>query len=120
MECSAKNEDGSMSVDGNDLKRVDCFKCLVSRITSADNILHKARMRICCMNENGTTSGILCDKRPIRLKSKIYRKVMRPVAICGTECWATTTATRQRAHHEDTDAKMVNAVRLKHKVEMKS
>ncbi|VDO19717.1 unnamed protein product [Heligmosomoides polygyrus] len=33
-------------------------------------------------------TGVLCDKEtPKRLKSKIYRAVIRPVAMYGAECW---------------------------------
>ncbi|EYC01783.1 hypothetical protein Y032_0104g3600 [Ancylostoma ceylanicum] len=35
---------------------------------------------------------------PIRLKSKVYRTVVRPVAHCGTECWAATKAAKQVLH----------------------
>ncbi|KAK6743521.1 hypothetical protein RB195_010658 [Necator americanus] len=38
-------------------------------------------------------TGVLCDKRvPVRLKSKIYRTVVCPVALYGCECWPTTKA----------------------------
>ncbi|KAK6756184.1 hypothetical protein RB195_014527 [Necator americanus] len=38
-------------------------------------------------------AGVLCDKKvPVRLKSKIYRTVVRLVALYGCECWSTTKA----------------------------
>ena len=42
-------------------------------------------------------AGVLCDKRiPDRLKSKIYRTVVRPVAIYATECWPMTKEAERR------------------------
>nr|CDJ91957.1 endonuclease-reverse transcriptase HmRTE-e01 [Haemonchus contortus] len=42
-------------------------------------------------------TGILCDKNiPERLKSKIYRTVIRPVAIYGAECWPATKEVEAR------------------------
>jgi alpha-D-ribose 1-methylphosphonate 5-triphosphate synthase subunit PhnH len=32
--------------------------------------------------------SVLCDKRiPIWLKSKMYRSIMRPTMLYGSECW---------------------------------
>ncbi|KAK6760934.1 hypothetical protein RB195_022125 [Necator americanus] len=42
---------------------------------------------------------VLCDKKvPVRLKSKIYRTVVRPVALYGCECWPTTKALERVLH----------------------
>ncbi|PIO59958.1 hypothetical protein TELCIR_18562 [Teladorsagia circumcincta] len=42
-------------------------------------------------------TGVLCDKNmPERLKSKIYRTVIRPVAVYGAECWPTTKEVEER------------------------
>ncbi|VDO18658.1 unnamed protein product [Heligmosomoides polygyrus] len=41
--------------------------------------------------------GVLYDKNiPERLKSKIYRAVVRPVAIYGAECWPVTKEIEKR------------------------
>ncbi|KAK6765342.1 hypothetical protein RB195_025316 [Necator americanus] len=42
---------------------------------------------------------VLCDKKvSVRLKSKIYRTVGRPVALYGCECWPTTKALERVLH----------------------
>ncbi|EYC35602.1 hypothetical protein Y032_1016g3399 [Ancylostoma ceylanicum] len=49
-----------------------------------------------------TATGILCDKKmPIRLKSKVYRTVVRPAALYGTECSAATKVTKQVLHTKE-------------------
>jgi hypothetical protein len=35
-------------------------------------------------------SGTTCDRRmPLKLKVKIYKTIIRPVVLYGSECWAT-------------------------------
>ncbi|EYC42305.1 hypothetical protein Y032_0536g3107 [Ancylostoma ceylanicum] len=100
MECGPRIEDGTICVDGNDLKKVECFKYLGSRIASTGYIISDALGRAnAAWMKWRTTTGILCDKKmPIRLKSKVFRTVVRPVALCGTECWATTNSAKQVLH----------------------
>ncbi|KAK6748887.1 hypothetical protein RB195_001482 [Necator americanus] len=44
-------------------------------------------------------TGVLYDKKvPVRLKSKIYRTVERPVALYGCECWPATKALKRVLH----------------------
>ncbi|EYC37522.1 hypothetical protein Y032_0783g2326 [Ancylostoma ceylanicum] len=41
----------------------------------------------------------MCDKKvPLKLKSKIYRTVVRPVALYRAECWPTTLKHEQTLH----------------------
>ncbi|PIO55818.1 hypothetical protein TELCIR_22792, partial [Teladorsagia circumcincta] len=50
-------------------------------------------------------SGVLCDKNiPERLKSKIYRTVIRPLAIYGAECWPVTRSRSPSQYDGDKDA----------------
>jgi len=40
---------------------------------------------------------VLCDKRvPLELKGKVYRMVVRPVVLYGSECWSLKKAQVQR------------------------
>lgn len=42
-------------------------------------------------------TGVLCNKKiPERYKSKIYRAVVRPIAIYGAECWPVTKEIERR------------------------
>ena len=42
-------------------------------------------------------SGVLCDRRmPVKLKGKIYKTVVRPALLYGTETWATTRGQEAR------------------------
>jgi len=43
------------------------------------------------------TSGVLCDKRvPLGLKGKVYRMVVRPAVLHGSECWPLKKAQAHR------------------------
>ena len=43
--------------------------------------------------------GTLCDKKvPVKLKNKLYKIVIRPTLIHGSECWALHKAGQQRMH----------------------
>ncbi|VDP26174.1 unnamed protein product [Heligmosomoides polygyrus] len=42
-------------------------------------------------------TGVLCDRKiPGHLKSKIYRAIVRPVAMYGAECWSATREVETR------------------------
>ncbi|KHJ40485.1 hypothetical protein D918_09447 [Trichuris suis] len=44
-----------------------------------------------------TLTGVLCVKKlPRKLKSKVYRTVIRPAVLYGSECWAITKKDEQR------------------------
>ncbi|KFD60959.1 hypothetical protein M514_26857 [Trichuris suis] len=44
-----------------------------------------------------TLTGVLCDKKlPRKLKSKVYRTVIRPAVLYGSECWAIAKKDEQR------------------------
>ena len=44
-------------------------------------------------------SGVICDKKiPVKLKNKLYKTVIRPTMIYGSEWWALHRAEQQRMH----------------------
>ncbi|KAK6760556.1 hypothetical protein RB195_021861 [Necator americanus] len=100
MECGPKIEDGSIRVDRTELNKVNCFKYLGSKVTSTGDIDQEGRARVnAAWMKWKMATGVLCDKKvPVRLKSKIYRTVVRPVALYGCECWPTTKALERVLH----------------------
>ncbi|KAK6762963.1 hypothetical protein RB195_023610 [Necator americanus] len=100
MECGPRIGDGSIRVDGTELNKVNCFKHLESKVTSTGDIDQEGRA---CVNAAWMkwkmATGVLCDRKvPVRLKSEIYRTVVRPVALYGCECWPTTKALERVLH----------------------
>ena len=57
-------------------------------------------------------SGVICDKKvPVKLKNKLYKTVIRPTLIYGSECWALHRAEQQRMH--TTEMKMLRWIQGK-------
>ncbi|CAD6198523.1 unnamed protein product [Caenorhabditis auriculariae] len=86
------DEDGTITVANTDLPRAKSFKYLGSTIAEDGSIANDvtARIQSAWMKWRSTT-GVMCDRKMSdRLKSKIYRTVIRPVAMYGTECWPAT------------------------------
>ena len=99
LECGLQ-VDGTIKVNGVQLGKTTEFRYLGSRLVSDGDSIPDARARV-----NATwmkwrqVTGILCDRKmPLHLKSKIYRTVVRPVALYGSECWPTTRTHEQMLH----------------------
>ncbi|KAK6764003.1 hypothetical protein RB195_024363 [Necator americanus] len=100
MECGPRIEDGSIRVAGTKLNKVNCSKYLGSKVTSTGDIDQEGRARVdAAWMKWKIATGVLCDKKvPVRLKPKIYRTVVRPVALYRCECWPTTKALERVLH----------------------
>ncbi len=95
MECDLQTV-GTIIVDGQDLKKVKCFKYLGSTLSADGDSLPDARVRVSvAWLKWRQVSGVLCDRVPIHLKAKIYKTVVRPVALYGAECWPASTKLQQ-------------------------
>ncbi|EYC44370.1 hypothetical protein Y032_0463g1909 [Ancylostoma ceylanicum] len=93
-----EHESGTIKINGTDLPRAATFKYLGSMVSSDGSLAHEisARVNATWLKWRSLT-GVLCDKNiPDRLKSKIYRTVVRPVAIYGAECWPATKEMERR------------------------
>ena len=87
-------QEGSIEINGIELKKVPAFKYLGSILTpdgsADDDCTHRTNTAWKRWSE---LTGVLCDRKmPVRLKSKIYKAAVRPVALYGAECWPTTKA----------------------------
>nr|CDJ95465.1 RNA-directed DNA polymerase (reverse transcriptase) domain containing protein [Haemonchus contortus] len=92
------SEPGSIKINGTELTRTTTFKYLGSAIASDGSLGFETNSRVnAAWLKWRSMTGVLCDKNiPERLKSKIYRTVIRPVAIYGAECWPTTKEVEAR------------------------
>ena len=61
-------------------------------------------------------SGVICDNKvPVKLNNKLYKTVIRPTLIYGSECWALHRAEQQRMH--TTDMKMLRWINNNNKIQ---
>ncbi|VDP14487.1 unnamed protein product [Heligmosomoides polygyrus] len=82
------NESGSIKINGTELARTSVFKFLRSAIASDGGLTVEVNSRVsAAWSKWRSLTGVLCDRKiPEHLKSKIYRAVVRPVAMYGAEC----------------------------------
>ena len=91
------NEPGSIKIDDAVLKRTETFKYLGSALASDGSLNSEVSARVsAAWSKWRSMSGILCDRKmPDHFKSKIYRTVVRPVALYA-ECWPATKEVEAR------------------------
>ena len=100
LEFAQVQTPGTIRIDGKDLVRTTEFKYLGALISSQANLKAAvaARVNAAWMKWKEVT-GVLCDRRmPERLKSKIYRTVVRPVALYGMETLPATDKSENLLH----------------------
>ena len=97
---SKENSDvqGEVTVGGSALQTVTSFRYLGSLIHNSGSVEEEVRSRVsAAWSKWREVSGIVCDKKmPLRLKSKVYKTVVRPVLLYGAECWSVKKADEQR------------------------
>uniref|UniRef100_W6NAY9 Endonuclease-reverse transcriptase n=1 Tax=Haemonchus contortus TaxID=6289 RepID=W6NAY9_HAECO len=92
------SEPGSVKINGTELTRTTTFKFFGSAIASDGSLGLEMNSRVnAAWLKWRSMTGVLCDKNiPERLKSKIYRTVIRPIAVYGAECWPTNKEVEAR------------------------
>ncbi|ROL54701.1 RNA-directed DNA polymerase from mobile element jockey [Anabarilius grahami] len=88
---------GTISIDNEELKKTEEFRYLGSVISHDGSVTADVRARIqAAWIKWRKVTGVLCDQRmPDKLKGKIYKTVIRPVALYGSECWPASTIHEQ-------------------------
>ncbi|VDP05765.1 unnamed protein product [Heligmosomoides polygyrus] len=92
------NESGSIKINCTKLARTSVFKYLGSAIASDGSLMVEVNSHVgAAWSKWRSLTGVLCDKKmPECLSSKIYKIVVRPVAMYGAECWPATKETESR------------------------
>ncbi|VDO89274.1 unnamed protein product [Heligmosomoides polygyrus] len=91
-------ESSSIKVSGIELPRTAVFKFLGLAVASDGKLMVEVNSRMsAAWSKWRSLTGVLCDeKMPERLKSKIYKTVVRPVAMYSAECWPATKEVETR------------------------
>ena len=81
---------GVVKLEGEPLPSVNSFKYLGSVIAGSGGCGKDVDGRIkVAWSRWRDLSGVIYDKKvPMKLKSKMYKTVVRPAMIYGSECWA--------------------------------
>ena len=79
-----------VDINGKELQQVDEFKYMGTVVAKEGGTITAVRQRIkaiwCKWRE---ITGVMYDRKiPRKLKSKLYKAVIRPVLLYGAECWA--------------------------------
>ena len=88
MRCDGQPDLGEeLKMNGDQIKRVECFKYLGSTIEAEGGVEREVNNRI----QSGwkswrEVSGVLCDRKmPVKLKGKVFKTVVRPAMLYGLE-----------------------------------
>jgi len=93
LHCRFSADEGSVAsevvIEGAIISRVERFRYLGSIIRGNGEIDEDINHRIKVgWQKWRNASGVLCDRRiPLRLKGRVYRMIVRPALLYGTEYW---------------------------------
>ena len=93
-------DEGEIELRGFKVKRVSEFKYLGSTLQEDGGASREVERRIAAgWDAWRNMSGILCDKRvPLYSKGKIYKVVVRPALLYGTEALPITKCQEKKAN----------------------
>ncbi|VDO99512.1 unnamed protein product [Heligmosomoides polygyrus] len=89
-----------LDCQGETIEKVEEFRYLGSDLSEEGSVDQAVRGRInAAWLKWRESTGILCDRRCSRtLKGKLYRTVVRPALLYGSECWALGKAQERQLH----------------------
>ena len=98
FEKSQQGNREPVKILGEELERVTHFKYLGMSMEETIGMETEITKRVGAGWINWKKcSGVLCDRRmPVKLKGKVYKTVIRPAMLYGTETWATTKRREKR------------------------
>uniref|UniRef100_A0A914WJ88 Reverse transcriptase domain-containing protein n=1 Tax=Plectus sambesii TaxID=2011161 RepID=A0A914WJ88_9BILA len=92
------DEHGSITINNTNLPRTSAFRYLGSTFSDDGSLATEvtARINAAWLKWRSATDVLCVKKITDRLKSKVYKTVVRPVAIYGAECWPATKEAERR------------------------
>lgn len=101
MLVNIKDEDANnISINGEPLLKCQKFKYLGSVMSNTCDV--RSDVNACIQAgwlKWQSVTGVLCDKKmPLKLKSKVYKAVVRPALLYALESWATKKKDEQALH----------------------
>ena len=92
-----------VKLEGEPMPSVNSFKYLGSVIDGSGGCRKDVDGRIkLAWSRWRDLSGVIYDKKvPVKLKRKLYKTVVRPAMVYGSECWALRKQEEQRLHNNE-------------------
>lgn len=96
--ATCTDHSGTICINGTALPRSDNFKYLGTVLSTDGGLRREVSSRVnAAWAKWRSLTGVMCDRKiKVRHKSQVYRSVIRPVALYGTECWPVTIEAERR------------------------
>ena len=96
IDCTFGQDNGQgrepVKIIGEEVQRVHHFKYISSSVEETGGMPTEISHSVSAAWRNWKRcSGVLCDRKmPVKLNGKVYKTVVRPALLYGSETWATT------------------------------